>query len=65
MRVKIEMTMSGNGFLDLLRRVPKGIAELLRANATITEPGKTEEETKEAKYHLLLSADTLIVAKKR
>ena len=47
MRIKVQMEMGGNEFLDLLRKVPKAVATQLRNSAvTVTnglpKPGEDE-----------------------
>lgn len=62
MRIKITMDMSGSQFLDLLRRVPKSVAQELKNSAVILEPEKHLLEEKEL---FGKSAEELVDAKKR
>lgn len=60
MRIKIEMEMSGNQLLDLLRRVPKSVA--IEIKNSVRPIGDAPLEQKEL---LSQSIDQLIDRKKR
>lgn len=61
MRIKITLEMSGNEFLNLLRRVPKTVAQQLFDGSTVLPPAPpwTEIEL------FTKSAQDLVEAKKR
>ena len=65
MRIKITLELSGNAFLDLLRRVPKTVAQELKAGASFIDPEKPEADYLEQKDLFSASANQLIESKRR
>lgn len=62
MRIKITLEISGNEFLDLLRRVPKKIARYLLNASVAVHSGVSNLEESEIIWK---SASQLIESKKR